>query len=76
MFENEYMNNGYDEHYYYLMRLMQRLLKCSDGLYEGYILYIIGSIDEGYLSKYREYIANLDDDIRVGLEEYINNEMN
>ena len=55
---------------------MQRLLKCPDGLYEGYILYVISSINEGYLSKYREYVANLDDETRVGLEEYINNEMN
>ena len=58
------------------MRLMQRLLKCPDGLYEGYILYVISSINKSNMSKYREYIANLDDDIRVGLEEYINNEMN
>lgn len=76
IFENKYMNDGYDEQYYYLMRLMQRLLKCPDDLYEGYILYVISSINKSNVSKYREYIANLDDDIRVGLEEYINNEMN
>ncbi|MBW3350582.1 hypothetical protein KYK26_07440 [Limosilactobacillus reuteri] len=55
---------------------MQRLLKCPDGLYEGYVLYVIDSINKSNVSKYREYIANLDDDIRAGLEEYINNEMN
>lgn len=76
IFENKYMNDGYDEQYYYWMRLMQRLLKCPDDLYEGYVLYVIGSIDEGYLSKYREYVSRLDYDTRVGLEEYINNEMN
>lgn len=76
MFENKYMNDGYDEQYYYWMRLMQRLLKCPDGLYEGYILYVISSINEGNLSKYREYVARLDEETRNGLEEYINGEMN
>ena len=76
IFENKYMNDGYDERYYCLMRMMQRLLKCPDGLYEGYVLYVISSLDGNCLSKYSEYVAELDCETRVGLKEYINNEVN